>query len=620
LRRLTAGILAGGAALLLAGAAACRPTASTSLPAVQANDNTAGAGVMRGDTLTIVLVASRARWSPEADSGPSVEVEAFGEDGRAPQIPAPLIRVREGTIIDVTVRNALADSVLNIVGLRQRPDATHDTLRLRPGETQRLTFAAGVPGTYSYWAVLGAHNPDLDVERETLAGAFIVDPKDGSPPDRVFVMNIRGDLLTDSITYPNALAINGRSWPYTERITATVGDTMRWRFINATNRGHPMHLHGFFFTVASRGDPFADTAYAPGQRPTMVTERMTPGETMTFTTVPDRPGNWLFHCHIGFHVVPGLATLMTDSTEAAHATMSADAGRHMAGLVLGITIAPRHGAAAVRRTDARRLDLFVDEGLRQHRAPRTLGYVLQRGTTPPARDSVESVGTVLLLTRGQPTDIVVHNRLPEATAVHWHGIELESYSDGVAGWSGAGNRVAPLIAPGDSFVAHLTLPRAGTFIYHTHLGDLVQLTSGLYGAIIVSEPGQPFDAAHDHVYVAAWDGAEDPPFILVNGQRTAEPLELRAGTIQRFRLVSIGVAGGKGFALRRRGGALAEWRAVGKDGWTLPRSQAVPRPAEQRIGAGETFDFEFTPTTGEYLLTAAFDDSRPAWHQRIIVR
>jgi len=618
LRRLTAGTLAGGAVLVLIGAAACRPAVPPPLPAVRANDNTVGAGVMRGDTLTVILVARRTRWSPEGDSGPSVDVVAFGEDGRAPQIPAPMIRVREGTIIDVTVRNALADSALNIVGLRQRPDATHDTLRVRPGETTRIVFAAGVPGTYSYWAVLGAHNPDLDVERETLAGAFIVDPRGGSPPDRVFVMNIWGDLK-DS-TYPNALTINGRSWPNTERITATVGDTMRWRFINTTNRGHPMHLHGFYFTVASRGDPFADTAYAPGRRETMVTERMRVGEAMTFSTVPDRPGNWLFHCHIGFHVVPGLATLMTDSTEAAHATMSADAGRHMAGLVLGITIAPRPGAAAARRTDARRLDLFVDEGSRQHRAPRTLGYVLQRGTTPPARDSVESVGTVLLLTRGQPTDLVVHNRLPEATAVHWHGIELESYSDGVAGWSGTGGRVAPLIAPGDSFVARLTLPRAGTFIYHTHLGDLVQLTSGLYGAIIVSEPGQPFDAARDHVYVAAWDGPDDPPFILVNGQRTAETLELRAGTTQRFRLVSIGVAGGKGFVLRRRGGALAEWRAVAKDGWTLPRSQAVLGPAERRISAGETFDFEFTPTPGEYLLTAAFDDSRPAWHQRIIAR
>ena len=39
-------------------------------------------------------------------------------------------------------------------------------------------------------------------------------------------------------------------------------------------------------------------------------------------------------------------------------------------------------------------------------------------------------------------------------------------------------------------VAHLTLKRAGTFIYHTHLNDLYQISTGLYGPIIVLEPGQ----------------------------------------------------------------------------------------------------------------------------------
>jgi FtsP/CotA-like multicopper oxidase with cupredoxin domain len=600
---------------LLLGAAACRDGSRVFLPTVLPNDNTAAAGALHGDTLRLTLVTRRAVWRPEADSGPSVEVVAFAEGGQAPRIPAPMIRVREGTVIDVTVRNALADSTIKVIGFRSRPGTTHDTLQVRPGESRRVTFLAGASGTYLYAAVLGAYNE----ERETLAGAFIIDPANGSPPDRVLVLNIWG-TMTDSISYANALAINGRSWPFTERLAATVGDTLRWRVINATIRPHPMHLHGFYFTVASRGDPWADTAYAPDQRPTMVTERMPPGGSMLLTTVPDRPGNWLFHCHIAFHVIPASARLLTDSAEAAHNTMSNDAGRHMAGLVLGITVAPRPGATAGGRGEVRRLDLYVDEGpARRHRSPRTLGYVLQRGMTTPARDSVEPVGTTLLLTRGQPTDIVVHNRLAEATAVHWHGIELESYSDGVAGWSGAPGRVAPMIAPEDSFVAHLTLPRAGTFIYHTHLGDLEQLTSGLYGAIVVTEPGKPFDPALDHLYVMGWDGSEDPPFILVNGTRSAEPLLVEAGTTQRFRFVAIGAAGGRGVTLRR-GGALVPWRAVAKDGWDLPPAQATMRPGALRVSTGETFDFELVPTKGEYLLTAVFDDSQPAWHQRIMVR
>ena len=86
------------------------------------------------------------------------------------------------------------------------------------------------------------------------------------------------------------------------------------------------------------------------------------------------------------------------------------------------------------------------------------------------------------------------NRLPEATAIHWHGMELDSYYDGVHGWSGDGQRMTPMIEPGESFIVRFTPPRAGTFMYHTHLHDNRQLTSGLYGAMLVVEPGETFDA------------------------------------------------------------------------------------------------------------------------------
>ena len=591
------------------------------IPVVHANDNRVAAGTRVGDTLRLRLSAVRARWYPESGSGPSVVVIALAEESKAPQIPGPMIRVREGTIVDVTVRNALGDSSISVLGLRSRPDDGKDTLRLQPGESKRLLFAAGARGTYFYYAAPGAHRlGGPGDERETAAGAFIVDPPEGAPTDRVFVINIWGDTK-DSATYANALAINGRSWPYTERVTATVGDTLRWRVINASARIHPMHLHGFYYTVEGAGDMHRDTSYAPESRRLVVTELFHKGQTRTITLVPEREGNWLFHCHLGFHVVPGAARLVSDSAVDAHATMSADATRHMAGLVVGITISPRRGQPAAARTarTARRLDLFVDEGARRSHAPRALGYVLQRGARAPAPDSLERVGSTLLLTRGEPTDIVVHNRLNDPTAVHWHGIELESYSDGVAGWSGAPGHVAPMIAPADSFVAHLTLRRAGTFIYHTHLGDLEQLTSGLYGAIVVLEPGKAFDAAHDHVFVAGWDGPSDPAFILVNGVAHPQPLVFDAARAHRLRFVGIGVVTGGSYTLRR-GAEVAQWRAVAKDGAELPASQATVRPARVDLFTGEAYDFEFTPQRGEYMLTGSFDNSRPAWHQRIVVR
>ncbi len=235
---------------------------------------------------------------------------------------------------------------------------------------------------------------------------------------------------------------------------------------------------------------------------------------------------------------------------------------HMAGLVIGIVVHPAPGVAEPSRGKARRLHLFVQEGARRGRAARGLSYVLQRGARAPAPDSIETSSSLLVLTRGQPTDIVVVNRLPESAAIHWHGIELESYSDGVAGWSGSGSQLAPSIQPGDSFVARLTLPRAGTFIYHTHMNDLEQLTSGLYGGVVVLEPGRRFDPRRDHIFVAGWDSDAEPIHLLVNGDSLPAPLELSAGVPHRFRLVNIGVAAAFPFAIYRDT-TLVEWRIAG---------------------------------------------------------
>lgn len=210
-------------------------------------------------------------------------------------------------------------------------------------------------------------------------------------------------------------------------------------------------------------------------------------------------------------------------------------------------------------------------------------------------------GPLLVLTRGQPTDITVRNRLPEPTAVHWHGIELESWSDGVPGWSGMGTTVAPAIAPGDSFVARLTLPRAGTFMYHTHLNDIEQITSGMYGPIVVLEPGQRFDPATDHLFLVSWDGAEG--YQLINGDSVPRTETLRRGVSHRFRFINIGPADYARFSILRDT-TLQEWRPVAKDGADLPLSQRVKAAATHVLDVGEIADFEFTPTTaGEVRLT-----------------
>jgi FtsP/CotA-like multicopper oxidase with cupredoxin domain len=583
------------------------------LPVVVPNDNRVAAGHLDGDTLRLALVVEMAEWYPGSDTGSSIAVAAFAEEGKPPRIPGPLIRVPEGTVLDVSVRNALPDSTVHLGGLRTRPGTADSLMALAPGVSAHLRFAAGAPGTYFYAARIG--HPSEAVERETAIGAFVVDPAGGSPPDRVFVINIWSDPV-DSVTWREALAINGRSFPYNERVTATVGDSVRWRWVNGSIRNHPMHLHGFYFRVDAKGDVHADSAYAPDARRLVVTEDMAPFTTMGVVWSPHREGNWLFHCHIGFHVSPE-AQIDRPAADA-HAHTSADFEQHMAGLVLALVVRPPPGWTAHDAPSRRHLHLYTQEGRPRGRAPRALGYVISEDGRVPAPDSVEIPGRALVLTRGEFTDVTIVNRMPEPTAVHWHGLELESYSDGMAGWSGSGMRVAPPVMPGDSFTAHLTLERAGTFMYHTHLNDYEQLTSGLYGPIVVLEPGDAFDPTSDHVFVVGWDGPE-PPHLLLNGDSLPEPLELRAGVAHRLRFVNIGMAVRVEITLLRDT-TLMSWRPRAWDGADLPPAQSLLQPARTVVAVGQTADFLFDPPgPGTYRLVLTAPDGKKVMEQEMHV-
>ncbi|MDX1430514.1 MAG: multicopper oxidase domain-containing protein, partial [Rhodothermales bacterium] len=225
------------------------PGTSSAFPLVVANDNRTAAGTWHGDTLDVDLNVALADWRVETRQGPGLVVAAAAEQGGDPMIPAPLIRAPEGTIVRARVTNALGDSTLTVFGLQTRPAEEADSVVIGPGRTEAITFAAGQAGTYLYRIRIGDLEPSSfsDPEMDQLAGAFIVDPAGGSPPDRVLVMNVWSRTVDSSLVgtdYIEGLTINGKSWPYTERERPHVGDTLRWRVINATGRNHPMHLHG----------------------------------------------------------------------------------------------------------------------------------------------------------------------------------------------------------------------------------------------------------------------------------------------------------------------------------------------------------------------------------------
>jgi FtsP/CotA-like multicopper oxidase with cupredoxin domain len=206
----------------------------------------------------------------------------------------------------------------------------------------------------------------------------------------------------------------------------------------------------------------------------------------------------------------------------------------------------------------------------------------------------------LTLRRGEPVEITLVNHLPEATAIHWHGMELESYYDGVHGWSGAGTRVTPIIEPGRSFTVRFTPPRAGTFMYHTHLHDDRQLTSGMYGALVVMEPDEVFDPSLDHVVVISRAGTGSAAPAVINGDREPK-FHWKAGARHRIRFINI-TPGDIFVASLGTAQGPVNWRPITKDGAPVPEGRDVSRPATQTIAVGETYDFEYQAPVGRQSL------------------
>lgn len=572
---------------------------------ILANTNRTPAGRLRNGVLTLSLEVRTGTLRPQGDDGAGIEVQAFAEPGRPLLIPGPLIRVPEGTVVRASIRNTLADSTLVLHGLYTHPAVGDDTVQVAPGATRAVSFVAGAPGTYFYWGTTTGKGMDDDRWIDSqLSGAFIVDPAGVQPlaTERVFVLGLYLRPGDSTVGRPERelMVINGKSWPDTERLDYTVGDSVRWRWINATASSHPMHLHGFYYDVEARGSAAADTAYDEAHRRRVVTELMLPGGTMGVRWTPSQPGNWIFHCHFAFHVSNELYL----APHAAHA---------MAGLVLGMHVRPaiaasgpprastsasavsaRAVAAQVYRLVARPVPAAPD-------AAHLMGYALE-GTSDSAPDNPGIPGPPLILERGRPVRITVVNRLDELTSVHWHGIELESYPDGVPGWSGTAGRLYQGIAPGDSFTAAFTPPRAGSFMYHAHANDLVQILGGLYGPLLVLPPGEPFDTATNRLVMVGSLFRHDSLFGVVNGRLDPTPLELHVGTTYRLRLFNIGDARTY-FALRRPDSSLVAWRALAKDGADLPPALAVPAAGPLLTGPGEVADFEFTPErAGELVL------------------
>src|SRR5579864_801247 len=532
-------------ALLLALALIAGPSiAAETLPNIAVNDNRTPAGKLESGVLSLHLEIGKGAWHPRADDASAsepvstIETYAFAEQGHELQTPAPLIRVPQGTEVHLSVHNGLPVETF-IHGLEQHPGDAKKPLQLQPGETRQLTFNAGEPGSYLYWATTGAD--ERDDSDGAMSGAFVVDDPNSRTDDRIFVIQLWDkDILTPN--FQGMLTINGKSWPYTERLHARLGHPEYWRIINASEATHPMHLHGFYFNVEGVGDGLTARHLSDREQRLVVTQVVEPHHTFDMMWTPERPGNWLFHCHILDHMTSYISPFLYGPGSSAtppHAAHNYDHSTSMSKLVLGITVTGDGArvvpAKAVVDRPAVQRHLYIRDRAARDYVPAGPGFFLEG-----VSKEIGAIGPPLVITRGERTAITVTNELDEPTIMHWHGIEIENYYDGVPSWDPTAARPTRAIPPGSSFVAYMTPPRAGTFIYHTHWHNAKQLTGGLYGALLVLEPGQTYDPATDKIFLlgrAGDDERHDP--LVLNGSPQPSMMVLLTGQKYRFRLINM---------------------------------------------------------------------------------
>jgi FtsP/CotA-like multicopper oxidase with cupredoxin domain len=229
------------------------------------------------------LMAMAIQW--ETTPGQSVMAFAYNE-----QVPGPQIRVHRGDRIKVILQNHLPEpTTIHWHGLTVPnkadgvPYVTQDPVM--PGETFTYQFTVkDAPGTYLYHS----HFNSTAQVGNGLYGAFVIEPNSKPSWDVEYT-----EVLNDGTL---GYTIDGKGWPATAPMTAKLGQDVLIRLANVGQMLHPIHLHGYHFTVIAQDGAALQRPYSAD------TVVVAPGETYDVLVHTDQPGVWAMHCHILSHV------------------------------------------------------------------------------------------------------------------------------------------------------------------------------------------------------------------------------------------------------------------------------------------------------------------------------
>jgi FtsP/CotA-like multicopper oxidase with cupredoxin domain len=257
---------------------------------------------LEGDTKVFELTIDKIRHQIDAKKDP---IDALGYNGTW---PGPRLTVIEGDKVRAIFTNNLDETTGVHLHGQRIPNAMdgvpHVTQEpIQPGASFTYEFVARTPGSHMYHS----HHNATDQVGRGLLGAFIVEPRDAAARyDRLY--SASQDIIWISNDALGGFTINGRGFPATAPIVASLGDTIVIRFMNEGNMMHPWHLHGMPMRVVARdGYPLGSAAF------TCDTLGVNPGERWDVVIECDEPGAWAFHCHILPHAegIDGMFGMVT---------------------------------------------------------------------------------------------------------------------------------------------------------------------------------------------------------------------------------------------------------------------------------------------------------------------
>ena len=213
-----------------------------------------------------------------------------------------------------------------------------------------------------------------------------------------------------------------------------------------------------------------------------------------------------------------------------------------------------------------------------------------------------SPGPTIEAVEGDRVRIFVTNKLPEVTTIHWHGILLPSGMDGVSGLT------QPPIAVGKTFLYEFVLQRSGTFMYHPHADEMVQMAMGMMGLFIV-HPKDPRQFKVDRDYGFILNAYDIDPGSATPRVNTMLDFNLWTWNSRAFPGIAPFVAR-TGERVRIRVGNLTmtnhpihmhgpHFEVTGTDGGWVPKSARWPEVTTD-VAVGQMRAFEFDAVAGDW--------------------